>query len=166
MASFNSEADTASSPGGGSWRRDLASYLTPVSHASAPFITTFMLIHLTAPVMANLGGTSLSSQVMVGGISFCLLVTDRREALGQRILPNVHRREVPCSGPTHYSPRGEYCEEVAGTLGPAKTNIEYPQLDWVSSVPWVPAYSLPHASRLSFIAISTHIFRWSCGTGL
>jgi len=68
MASSNSESDPAeSSPGGVSWRRDLASYLTPISHGSAPFITTFMLIHLTAPVMANLGGTSLSSQVMLLG---------------------------------------------------------------------------------------------------
>ena len=39
--------------------------LTKVAHGSAPFITTFALIHLTAPVMANIGGTSLASQVMV-----------------------------------------------------------------------------------------------------
>ncbi|KAH9857525.1 hypothetical protein C2E23DRAFT_278495 [Lenzites betulinus] len=41
--------------------------LTRIAHGSAPFITTFVLIHLTAPVMANLGGTSLASQVMLLG---------------------------------------------------------------------------------------------------
>lgn len=47
------------------WRHTAQSVLTRLSHGSAPFVTTFVLIHLTAPVMANLGGTSLSSQVMV-----------------------------------------------------------------------------------------------------
>ncbi|KAI0696551.1 hypothetical protein C8T65DRAFT_710555 [Cerioporus squamosus] len=41
--------------------------LTKIAHGSAPFITVFALIHLTAPVMANLGGTSLASQVMLVG---------------------------------------------------------------------------------------------------
>ena len=47
------------------WRRKLVSYLTVISHASAPFITTFALIHLSAPAMGVVGGSSLSSQVMV-----------------------------------------------------------------------------------------------------
>ncbi|KAI0806781.1 hypothetical protein C8Q74DRAFT_1362373 [Fomes fomentarius] len=41
--------------------------LTRIAHGSAPFITVFALIHLTAPVLANLGGTSLASQVMLLG---------------------------------------------------------------------------------------------------
>ncbi|KAI0737981.1 hypothetical protein C8Q80DRAFT_1276009 [Daedaleopsis nitida] len=41
--------------------------LTRLAHGSAPFITVFALIHLTAPVMANLGGTSLASQAMLLG---------------------------------------------------------------------------------------------------
>ncbi|RPD59311.1 hypothetical protein L226DRAFT_488947 [Lentinus tigrinus ALCF2SS1-7] len=41
--------------------------LTKIAYGSAPFITVFALIHLTAPVMANLGGTSLASQVMLLG---------------------------------------------------------------------------------------------------
>ncbi|KAI0628783.1 hypothetical protein C8Q77DRAFT_1067486 [Trametes polyzona] len=41
--------------------------LTRIVHGSAPFITTFVFIHLTAPVMANLGGTSLASQIMLLG---------------------------------------------------------------------------------------------------
>ncbi|KAH9890532.1 hypothetical protein C8Q73DRAFT_667400 [Cubamyces lactineus] len=43
------------------------SALTRIAHGSAPFITTFVFIHLTAPVIANLGGTSLASQVMLLG---------------------------------------------------------------------------------------------------
>ena len=47
------------------WRRTAQSVLTRLSHGTTPFITTFVLIHLTAPALAALGGTSLSSQVMV-----------------------------------------------------------------------------------------------------
>ncbi|EGN96308.1 hypothetical protein SERLA73DRAFT_112545 [Serpula lacrymans var. lacrymans S7.3] len=42
-------------------------YLTRIAHGSAPFITTFLLIHLSAPMVANIGGSSLSSQVMLLG---------------------------------------------------------------------------------------------------
>ena len=40
-------------------------YLTKATHISAPFIATFLLIHLTAPALANVGGSTLSSQTMV-----------------------------------------------------------------------------------------------------
>ncbi|KIK59053.1 hypothetical protein GYMLUDRAFT_169967 [Collybiopsis luxurians FD-317 M1] len=49
------------------FRQRLVTILTKTSHASAPFITTFLLIHLSAPVMANAGGSSLSSRVMLLG---------------------------------------------------------------------------------------------------
>lgn len=49
------------------WRERLVSCLTTVSHVSAPFITTFALIHLSAPAMGSAGGGSLSSQVMLLG---------------------------------------------------------------------------------------------------
>jgi hypothetical protein len=42
-----------------------ASILTFIAHGTTPFITTFILVHLTAPIAANLGGSSLASQVMV-----------------------------------------------------------------------------------------------------
>jgi len=48
-------------------RRTLLSCLTNVSHGSSPFIATFLLIHLSAPVLANVEGSSLSSQVMLLG---------------------------------------------------------------------------------------------------
>src|SRR6266702_1009167 len=47
------------------WRTRASSVLTALAHGSAPFITTFLLIHLTAPAAANLGGSALSSQTMV-----------------------------------------------------------------------------------------------------
>ncbi|KAH7911906.1 hypothetical protein BJ138DRAFT_1179218 [Hygrophoropsis aurantiaca] len=43
------------------------SLLTKLAHGSAPFLTTFVLIHLSAPVLANIGGSNLSSQVMLLG---------------------------------------------------------------------------------------------------
>jgi len=48
-------------------RQKALSYLTAISHSSSPFISTFLLIHLSAPVLANLGGSSLSSRVMLLG---------------------------------------------------------------------------------------------------
>ncbi|KAH9034003.1 hypothetical protein EDB83DRAFT_2296363 [Lactarius deliciosus] len=52
---------------GAPWRTRASSVLTALSHGSAPFITTFLLIHLTAPAAANLGGSALSSQTMLLG---------------------------------------------------------------------------------------------------
>ncbi|KAJ4482802.1 hypothetical protein C8J55DRAFT_510674 [Lentinula edodes] len=57
----------ASSPRSLSFRQRLLSLITLSSHVSAPFITTFLLIHLSAPALANVGGSSLSSQVMLLG---------------------------------------------------------------------------------------------------
>lgn len=48
-----------------SLRRRLSPYLTKIAHGSAPFISTFVLIHLTSPALATIGGSSLASQVMV-----------------------------------------------------------------------------------------------------
>ncbi|KAI0692234.1 hypothetical protein BC835DRAFT_83862 [Cytidiella melzeri] len=45
----------------------MPSILTTLAQGSAPFISTFLLIHLSAPAMANLGGSSLASQVMILG---------------------------------------------------------------------------------------------------
>ncbi|KAJ3891318.1 hypothetical protein GG344DRAFT_47633 [Lentinula edodes] len=57
----------ASSPRSLSFRHKLLPLITLSSHVSAPFITTFLLIHLSAPALANVGGSSLSSQVMLLG---------------------------------------------------------------------------------------------------
>ncbi|KAI0062039.1 hypothetical protein BV25DRAFT_1991716 [Artomyces pyxidatus] len=56
-----------SKPGEPTFRKNVLSILTKLTHGSAPFITTFVMIHLSAPAMANLGGSSLSSQVMLLG---------------------------------------------------------------------------------------------------
>ncbi|KAK0492057.1 hypothetical protein EDD18DRAFT_1184525 [Armillaria luteobubalina] len=50
-----------------SLRRAVIPYLTKIAHGSSPFITTFLLIHLAPPVLAHLGGSSLSSQTMLLG---------------------------------------------------------------------------------------------------
>ncbi|KAF8162823.1 hypothetical protein B0H34DRAFT_671967 [Crassisporium funariophilum] len=50
-----------------SFRDAALPYLTKTAHVSAPFITVFLLIHLSAPALANLGGSSLSSQTMLLG---------------------------------------------------------------------------------------------------
>ena len=58
-------SNPADKPNAASWRTHTSSVLTALTHGSAPFITTFLLIHLAAPVAANLGGSELSSQTMV-----------------------------------------------------------------------------------------------------
>ncbi|KZT03481.1 uncharacterized protein LAESUDRAFT_659563 [Laetiporus sulphureus 93-53] len=50
-----------------SWRRSVQPVLTIISHGTAPFISTFLLIHLSAPILANLGGEAMASQVMMIG---------------------------------------------------------------------------------------------------
>ncbi|TFK34867.1 hypothetical protein BDQ12DRAFT_706840 [Crucibulum laeve] len=57
----------SSSPSGMSYRVRCLGYATAISHATSPFITTFLLIHLAAPVLANFGGSSLASQTMLLG---------------------------------------------------------------------------------------------------
>ena len=75
----DSVRDQGNEPSSRTWRHTAQSALTRLSHGSAPFITTFVLIHLTAPVMANLGGTSLSSQVMVSASHGCPRTVVRSE---------------------------------------------------------------------------------------
>ncbi|QRW27223.1 hypothetical protein RhiXN_01818 [Rhizoctonia solani] len=41
--------------------------LTYAQHLPTPFITTFMLIHLSAPALASIGGTDVANQVMLLG---------------------------------------------------------------------------------------------------
>ena len=42
--------------------------LEATSHISTPFIVVFLLVHLSAPASATLGGSSLASQTMVSRI--------------------------------------------------------------------------------------------------
>ncbi|OCB91351.1 hypothetical protein A7U60_g1390 [Sanghuangporus baumii] len=48
-------------------RKTLLPYLTKAAHLPAPFISAFLLVHLSAPILANVGGASLSSSVMLLG---------------------------------------------------------------------------------------------------
>ncbi|TFK69654.1 hypothetical protein BDN72DRAFT_596050 [Pluteus cervinus] len=42
-------------------------YLTIIAHGSAPFLSTFLLVHLSAPILANFGGSELASKTMLLG---------------------------------------------------------------------------------------------------
>lgn len=48
-------------------RKTVLNVLTTVSHVTSPFISVFLLVHLAAPVLANVGGTNLASQTMILG---------------------------------------------------------------------------------------------------
>ena len=41
------------------------SALTAIQRLPTPFISAFLLVHLSAPLIASIGGSSASSQVMV-----------------------------------------------------------------------------------------------------
>ncbi|KAH8114072.1 hypothetical protein DFH11DRAFT_1509412 [Phellopilus nigrolimitatus] len=61
-------SSTPSSPStNASLRQKLVPYLTKASHLPTPFLSAFLLVHLSAPLVANIGGPSLSSQVMLLG---------------------------------------------------------------------------------------------------
>ncbi|KAI6147568.1 hypothetical protein EDD17DRAFT_1647865, partial [Pisolithus thermaeus] len=51
----------------------LSSILTMLAHVSAPFLSTFLVIHLPASIAVNIGGSRLASSVMVSTCSVCLL---------------------------------------------------------------------------------------------
>ncbi|CAK5268818.1 unnamed protein product [Mycena citricolor] len=54
-------------PSDGGFRKHALPVITKCIHGSAPFLTTFLLIHLSAPLLANLGGSSLASQTLLLG---------------------------------------------------------------------------------------------------
>jgi Protein of unknown function (DUF1691) len=58
------------------WRTRTSSVLTALAHGSAPFITTFLFVHLTAPTAANIGGTTSSSGAMVRLSNPVVILTD------------------------------------------------------------------------------------------
>lgn len=60
-------AETMSAKGDGSKLRQTVAVLTNVAHISAPFLSVFLIVHLSAPALANVGGSSLSSTVMLLG---------------------------------------------------------------------------------------------------
>ncbi|KIK94592.1 hypothetical protein PAXRUDRAFT_11951 [Paxillus rubicundulus Ve08.2h10] len=59
----------------------LTSILTKLAHGSAPFLSTFILIHLSAPALATIGSSSLSSNVMLLGREYYQTVFGERYLL-------------------------------------------------------------------------------------
>ncbi|KAI0285219.1 hypothetical protein BC826DRAFT_973049, partial [Russula brevipes] len=49
------------------WRTHIPSVLTVLAHGSAPFITTFLFVHLAAPAAGNIGGSADASRTMMFG---------------------------------------------------------------------------------------------------
>ncbi|KAI6143923.1 hypothetical protein BKA82DRAFT_4395387 [Pisolithus tinctorius] len=57
-----------------------SSILTMLVHGSAPFLSTFLLVHLSAPIEANIVGSGLASSVMLLGREYY------QTAFGERYL--------------------------------------------------------------------------------
>lgn len=62
---------TEKRPETSSLRQKALSHLTTASHIPTAFLGGFMVVHMSAPLMANLGGSVLSTKVMVR-ITTCL----------------------------------------------------------------------------------------------
>ncbi|KAI9508810.1 hypothetical protein F5148DRAFT_1013108 [Russula earlei] len=60
------------------WRTRTSSVLTALAHGTAPFITTFLFIHLSAPIVANIGGSSDASRTMTFGRQYYQTVFGER----------------------------------------------------------------------------------------
>jgi hypothetical protein len=59
------EDDSPTASNGTGPKFDALSLLTAIQRLPTPFISAFMLVHLSAPLIANMGGSSASSQVLV-----------------------------------------------------------------------------------------------------
>lgn len=68
--------DRPTPPSASRWRTRTSSVLTMLAHGSAPFITTFLFVHLTAPIAGNIGGSASSSGVMVRLFIPVMMLTD------------------------------------------------------------------------------------------
>ncbi|KAG0694645.1 hypothetical protein DFH29DRAFT_815102 [Suillus ampliporus] len=96
-----------SAEGDGSKRRQLAvAVLTNVAHISAPFLTVFLVIHLSAPALANVGGSSLSSNLMLLGREYYQTAFGERyllfTPLAAHVASNIAKRIIT---PRSASPR-------------------------------------------------------------
>ncbi|EIW85589.1 hypothetical protein CONPUDRAFT_118516 [Coniophora puteana RWD-64-598 SS2] len=49
------------------FRTKMMSVLTKLAHGSAPFLSVFLLVHLSAPISANVGGSHAASNMMLLG---------------------------------------------------------------------------------------------------
>jgi len=79
-------------------RHTVVNTLTTISHVTTPFISTFLFVHLAAPVFANIGGTNLASRTMVTHFCFLQKVANISNfssswtASGPGVLSNSRRR--------------------------------------------------------------------------
>ncbi|KAI6097957.1 hypothetical protein EDD16DRAFT_1889479 [Pisolithus croceorrhizus] len=89
-----------------------SSILTTLAHGSAPFLSTFLVIHLSAPIAANIGGSKLASSVMLLGreyyqttfgerylllLPFAIHVTSN---IAKRVVLTLASNSSPPSGPS------------------------------------------------------------------
>jgi hypothetical protein len=91
------------------------------AHLSAPFVFTFLLVHLSAPASATLGGSTLASRTMVCS-HFCAFWACRLLvilAVGKGVLPDEFYRTFPC--PRTFDPPCTKWIAQALDLSPWKT---------------------------------------------
>ena len=126
-------------------------YLTRIVHGSAPFITTFLLIHLTAPAIASLGGSSLSSQTMVRmiGTFFAHFSLISMIASRKRVLPDWFWREISRSW-AHCGPHTIQPYEEADYWA-SKEKTQSAHHDWIRHNVFLSTGSLPDSSTVSHV---------------
>ncbi|KAK7037569.1 hypothetical protein VNI00_011061 [Paramarasmius palmivorus] len=150
--------------------------LTTISHCSSPFISTFLLIHLSAPVLANLGGSSLSGQVMILGREY--YQTPFGEAflvlgpMALHSLSGVAKRLLDTIFPPTASMPASSLVEGQKNEPPKKAKRRWPSLLTLTAYPLIPLFTLHfithrgipaspasplHSSELDFEFVKFHL---------
>ena len=138
-------------------RKTSTSILVKLAHASAPFLSTFLLVHLSAPLLANVGGSRLSSNVMVRTHPDWKIRSQQTDipsvasqvAPGKGVLPNPIRRKISALNTVRHTRRVRYRPETLGThLQTATQTHEHAEHRRLYS-PRLRAYPCLHTSARS-----------------
>ncbi|TRM66832.1 hypothetical protein BD626DRAFT_396909 [Schizophyllum amplum] len=136
-------------------------YLTRVAHITSPFITTFLLIHLAAPISANFGGSSLASNVMLLGREYY------QTAMGEKllVLGPLAAHGLSAVGKRVLSPAGHPPRPatslltVSGIASVALLTIHYRTHRVLPAIELAPIYEVGPA-ELDYEFVKTGLARW------
>ncbi|KAL1746734.1 hypothetical protein HDZ31DRAFT_33601 [Schizophyllum fasciatum] len=141
-------------------------YLTKTIHITSPFIATFLLVHLAAPISANFGGSSLASNVMLLGREYYQTAMGEKllvlgplaahglSAIAKRALSPADRPPRPLSSPL----------TISGIAAAAFLTIHYQTHRVLPAVEAAPILAVGPA-ELDYEFVKTGLARWPALNG-
>ncbi|KAL1695827.1 hypothetical protein GGG16DRAFT_44601 [Schizophyllum commune] len=136
-------------------------YLTRVIHVTSPFIATFLLVHLAAPISANFGGSLAASNVMLLGREYYQTAMGEKllvlgplaahglSAIGKRVLSPADRPPRPVSSPL----------TISGIAAAAFLTIHYRTHRVLPTIEAAPILEVGPA-ELDYEFVKTGLARW------